>query len=165
MKNTHRAVDDIELEESMTRMKRQYELFATADHTGPTAVDDDVEGAWDKPLPTTLIQPIQTRPYRPKTHAERQTEKMRTARVKESFEALQKDVRAFHMLRDKMVQELAVKFEKKEDYIRVLLCSTSTLKSTRKPNLKNAILHSKSKELNQGSFLSLHGAFLSQSCT
>ena len=115
--------------------------------------DGDVEGAWDKLLPTTLIQPIRTRVYRPKTHAERQTDKMRSARVKENSEALQKDVRAFHMLRDKLVQELVVKFRKKEDYIRILLCSTSTLKSTRKPNLKNAILHNKTKELNQGSFL------------
>ncbi len=39
---------------------------------------------------------------------------MRSTRVKESFEALQKDVKAFRMLRDKMVQELAVKFRKKE---------------------------------------------------
>ncbi|KAF8335256.1 hypothetical protein F5887DRAFT_829706, partial [Amanita rubescens] len=104
---------------------------------------------WAKRLPTAVVQPIRSRVYRPRTHAERQTIKMRSAQIKENGEALLAEVKAFHVLRDKLVEELAEKFRKKEDYIRVLLCSSSTLKSTRKPNLKNAILHKKAKELNE----------------
>ncbi|KAF8347109.1 hypothetical protein F5887DRAFT_882138, partial [Amanita rubescens] len=36
------------------------------------------------------------------------------------------------------------------EYIHSLLCASSTLKSTHKPNLKNAIIHQKVKELNEG---------------
>ena len=75
--------------------------------------------------------------------------------MKENSEALLKEVKDFHMLRDKMVQDLAVKFRKKEEHIRVLLCSESTLKTTRKPNIKNAIIHKKAKELNEGTSFSL----------
>ncbi|KAF8328053.1 hypothetical protein F5887DRAFT_898053 [Amanita rubescens] len=119
-----------------------------AGNTGPTATA--AESTWVKRQPTTLIQPIRLRQYRQKTHAEHQTEKMRHERAKENNEALQAEVKAFHNLRAKMVKELAARFKKKEEYIRVLLCSSSTLKTTRKPNLKNAIIHKKVKELNEG---------------
>jgi len=106
---------------------------------------------WAKHQPTTIgIQQARKRQYCPKTHAERQTENMRRERIKENAEALQMEVKAFHNMRDKMVKDLALKFRKKEAYIRVLLCSSSTLKTTRKPNLKNAILHKKAIELNEG---------------
>ena len=79
---------------------------------------------------------------------------MRYERAKENNEALQAEVKAFHNLRDKMVKELVGRFRKKEEYIRGLLFSSSTLKSMRKPNLKNAIIHQKVKELNKGSWSS-----------
>ncbi|KAF8344808.1 hypothetical protein F5887DRAFT_1075000 [Amanita rubescens] len=79
---------------------------------------------WAKRQPTTIgIQQVRSRQYRPKTHAERQTENMRRERIKENAEALQTEVKAFHNLRDKMVKDLTSKFRKKEAYIRVLLCS------------------------------------------
>ncbi|KAF8347145.1 hypothetical protein F5887DRAFT_1072672 [Amanita rubescens] len=144
-------VDDERVKEYMVRLNHQRELLRTAaseGEDGPTAAES--LDTWAKRLPTAVVQPIRSRVYRPRTHAERQTIKMRSAQIKENGEALLAEVKAFHVLRDKLVEELAEKFRKKEDYIRVLLCSSSTLKSTRKPNLKNAILHKKAKELNEG---------------
>ena len=46
MKSSQREVDDIELEESMIRMKRQYEPLAKA-AAGPTAVNARARGTND----------------------------------------------------------------------------------------------------------------------
>ena len=143
----HPADDEL-VKEYRVRLNHQRELLRTVEGEGPTATES--LDTWAKRLPTASVQPIQSRVYRPKTHAERQTIKMRSAQIKENVEALLAEVKAFHALRDKLVAELAEKFRKKEDYIRVLLCSSSTLKTMRKPNLKNAILHRKAKELNEG---------------
>ena len=152
---------DEQLEQYQILLNHERELLqaGTPINNDPTAEPS----TWAKRQPTTIgIQQVRNRQYHPTTHAERQTENMRRERIKENAEALQTEVKAFHNLRDKMVKELASKFRKKEAYIRVMLCSSSTLKTTRKPNLKNAILHKKAVELNEGSsfynllFLSPH---------
>jgi hypothetical protein len=144
----------------MTRLRHEREILGMENDAGTTSADPTAASAavtqstWAKRQPTTLIQPIRQRHHRQKTHAEQQTDKMKHERAKENNEALQAEVKAFHNLRDKMVKELAGRFRKKEEYIRGLLCSSSTLKTTRKPNLKNAIIHKKVKELNEGSWSS-----------
>jgi hypothetical protein len=58
-----------------------------------------------------------------------------------------------------LVQKLAqaVRFGKEESDIQVLLSASSTLKASRKPNLKkNAILRRKVKELTKVSFISIY---------
>ena len=141
----------------MTCLRHERKILendAAADPTASAADSAAVQSTWAKRQPTMLIQPIRQRHHRQKTHAERQTDKMRYEHAKENNEPLQAEVKAFHNLRDKMVKELVGRFRKKEEYIRGLLFSSSTLKSTRKPNLKNAIIHQKVKELNEGSWSS-----------
>ncbi|KAM6488896.1 hypothetical protein JOM56_001311 [Amanita muscaria] len=113
-------------------------------------INGSTPSTWAARNPGKPILPIRHRPNRPKTQAERETEKMRNEKSQENAKSLQTEVRALHTFLDKAVGELSVKFKKKRSYILTLVHAKSTLKAKRKPNLKNALLHRKAKEVNQG---------------
>ncbi|KAF8637025.1 hypothetical protein AX17_003094 [Amanita inopinata Kibby_2008] len=68
----------------------------------------------------------------------------------ESARALQAEIDALHTHWETVIRELATKFKKKPEYIRKLVYALPNLKKRRAPNLKNALLHRKAKETNEG---------------
>ena len=115
-----------------------------------TPTDNLSQSTWAERNPGKPIQPVRHRPPRPLTHAEQETNKMRSEKIRENAKALQTDVKALHAFIEKSIRELAAKHKRKRTYISVLVHAKSTLKAKRAPNLKNALLHRKAKELNQG---------------
>ncbi|KIL55666.1 hypothetical protein M378DRAFT_90577 [Amanita muscaria Koide BX008] len=63
---------------------------------------------------------------------------------------LDKEIKSLHAFQDKIVKDLVTKYKKSEKEIRTLVFSKPILKTRRRPNLRNALLHRKAKELNDG---------------
>lgn len=68
---------------------------------------------------------------------------------------MHEEIQGFHEFRETRAKEIAAKFQKKPDYIRALLNSRSIFKSTRAPNVRNAIVHHVAKEMNEGKISSM----------
>jgi hypothetical protein len=79
----------------------------------------------------------------------------------EKVEGLENEIKSIRAFQEKIVQEMADKYKKSEKEIRMLIFSKPILKSKRGPNLKNALLHRRAKELNDGECYNiLHASWL-----
>ena len=65
-------------------------------------------------------------------------------------DALGSEIKAFYSFQDKFIQQLAQKYKRKEPDIRQLILSKPVVKAKRAVSLTNALLHQKTKELNEG---------------
>lgn len=65
------------------------------------------------------------------------------------------DLEAFQEMKQEMVNELALKHHKKPEYMEALLTQQSLLKKQRAPNIQNAKIFHKAKEMNEGKVSSL----------
>jgi hypothetical protein len=74
-------------------------------------------------------------------------------------DALQADVHAFSEYRESQILELAEKHHKKAPYIQRLLTSETSFKPTRKVSIQNAIIHHKSMEVNESTYLCGYSLF------
>ncbi|KAF8331782.1 hypothetical protein F5887DRAFT_894829 [Amanita rubescens] len=95
------------------------------------------------------IQPIRHRTSQPKALAEKETARLKSEKMRENAKALQTEVKTLHAFLEKAINDLATKYKKKKSYISTLVHAKSTLKAKRAPNLKNALLHRKAREVNQ----------------
>ena len=94
--------------------------------------------------------PIRQRTLRPLTEAQKILFKMRTQRAREDAQLLQKAVTDVHNYCKMKADEIARQFNKKPDYVHQLIHSAAIFKPTRKPNIFNALVHQKAKEINAG---------------
>lgn len=86
------------------------------------------------------------------TDAEKISSKMRTGRLQDDAKLLNEaiaDVQSY--CRDKS-EEIAKRFGRKPDHIHRLIHSASNFKQSRTPNLFNALVHKKAKEINSGAY-------------
>jgi hypothetical protein len=96
------------------------------------------------------IQPIRQCTSQPKSLAEKETARLKSIKMRENAKALQTEVKALHVFLEKAINDIAKKYKKKKSYISTLIHAKSTLKAKHAPNLKNALLHRKAREVNQG---------------
>jgi hypothetical protein len=66
--------------------------------------------------------------------------------------ALQMDIDAFSVERDERIEALAKKHSRKPSYIRRLLTNETHYSKSRAPTLWNALIHHKTKEVNECKF-------------
>jgi len=86
------------------------------------------------------------------TDAERLSSKMRMARVQEEARLLNEAVTEVQDYCKTKSEEIAKRFNKKPDYVHRLIHSATIFKQTRNPNLFNALVHKKAKEINAGAY-------------
>jgi hypothetical protein len=108
------------------------------------------ESTWASRNPGKLVQAARHRALRPKTAAERISSKMRSERATEDKRNLHQAVVNVQNYCKQQAEEIAKEFEKKPEYIHRLIHSSSIFKATRNPNLFNALVHQKAKEINAG---------------
>jgi hypothetical protein len=107
-------------------------------------------GTWAERNPGKPVIPSRVRPRVELTHAERVTAALRMQQSNEKKQKMHEEIEDFHELQENRVKEIAEKYHKKPEYIRILLNSGSFFKSSRAPNIRNAIVHHVSKEINEG---------------
>jgi hypothetical protein len=105
---------------------------------------------WADHNPGKPIQPCRERTRRPQTTTEKKTAWVRSKTMAKNADALGSEIKAFYSFQDKFIQQLAQKYERKEPDIRQLILSKPVVKAKRAVSLTNALLHRKTKELNEG---------------
>jgi hypothetical protein len=134
-------------------LNHQRELMAATDKENNTLDNSKVNlSMWAELNFGKPIQPIRHRTSQPKALAEKETARLKSEKMQENAKALQTEVKTLHVFLEKAINDLAVKYKKKKSYISTLVHAKSTLKAKRAPNLKNALLHRKAREVNQGSY-------------
>ncbi|KAG6826202.1 hypothetical protein H0H92_000721 [Tricholoma furcatifolium] len=102
---------------------------------------------------------IPARPnYRKTTRAERETAEVRRALKRERNQAIQKELNDFMRRREEFTLELATKFSIKIEKARALV-NSANMKVKRAPNLRNALVSRRAKELNEGRSLYIWKGF------
>lgn len=142
-------------------LNHQRELMAATDKENNALDNSTVNlSTWAERNFGKRIQPIRQRTSQPKALAEKETAKLQTAKMRESAKALQTEVKTLHTFLEKAINDLAKKYKKKKSYISTLVRAKSTLKAKRAPNLKNALLHRKAREVNQGKLYPIYSVTL-----
>ncbi|KAG6806352.1 hypothetical protein H0H92_011616 [Tricholoma furcatifolium] len=85
-----------------------------------------------------------------KSKAGQATANVGLALKKERKVAFEADVTAFTKLRDQTAEDLALKYSLKVPFVRLKLSSALLLKQPRRPNIWNALVSRRSRELNEG---------------
>ncbi|KAJ7315493.1 hypothetical protein DFH08DRAFT_971857 [Mycena albidolilacea] len=98
--------------------------------------------------PTRPVQVSRPRKAGP-SDASQATQALLTAQSKQRKIELFTEVDEFYTYRADKIADMALRFNKKEHEIRVLLCNTSQLKAHRKPSLRKAVLHQRSLDLQE----------------
>lgn len=93
-----------------------------------------------------------TRPGKRLTDTEKGSRAVRAKLNATKSEALTADLEAFITERDDKIREIADKHAKHVDYIEKLLLHSPVFKSERALNIRNAIIHHKTMEVNAGRF-------------
>ena len=112
-------------------------------------------GTWAERNPGKPVIPSRVRPGRQLTHAERVTAALVKQQKNKKKQEMHEESEAFHDFKETCVKEIANKYSRRPEYIRILLNSSSFFKSSRAPNIRNAIVHHVSKEINKGNHITL----------
>jgi hypothetical protein len=107
--------------------------------------------------PTKDVIPSRVRPYKKLTDAQKISANTKRELNKENSEALKAEVDVFFNHRDTETSRLAKKYNKSEVNIKLLLTNESKYQKTRAPSLRNALVHAKGLEVNEGThFFFIH---------
>ncbi|KAJ7900990.1 hypothetical protein B0H14DRAFT_3738648 [Mycena olivaceomarginata] len=98
--------------------------------------------------PTRPVQVSRPRKAGP-SDASKATQALLAAQTKQRKIELATEVDEFYTYRTEKIADMALRFNKKEHEIRVLLCNTSQLKAHRKPSARKAVLHQRSLDLQE----------------
>ena len=110
----------------------------------------DSETTWASRNPGKAVQASRQRAYKPMTDAERISSKMRTEKSREDSQLLHDAVAEVQDYCKAKAEEIAKQFNRKPDYVYRLIHSATIFKPTRNPNIFNALVHKKAKEVNAG---------------
>ncbi|KAJ7445934.1 hypothetical protein FB451DRAFT_1292519 [Mycena latifolia] len=91
--------------------------------------------------PGKSVIPVRVRPRTHVSEAAKASKELKAALAKDRKIALEDDVDAFFAFRASEVTRISTKHSVKEEMVRKMLCNTTQLKTTRGPNLRNAIIH------------------------
>ncbi len=97
-----------------------------------------------------VVQPIRNRPSDRRTNAQQASAKMKAEQSGEKTKELRRRVTEVQAYCKEKAKEIGAQMSKDPDYVLKLINCASTLKPTRGPNLRNALVHKKAKELNEG---------------
>jgi hypothetical protein len=100
--------------------------------------------------PTKDIIPTRVRHHAKRTNAETVTANAKRKLNKENANALKIETTQFLNHRDTEISRLAKKFHKSESHMKQLLTNQSNYQYTRAPSLRNALVHAKGLEMNEG---------------
>jgi hypothetical protein len=82
------------------------------------------------------------------TDTERISSRMRTEQAGQDAKLLNEEIAEVQHYCQLKAEEIAKRFHKKPDYIHRLIHSATLFKQTRNPNLFNALVHKKAREVN-----------------
>lgn len=105
---------------------------------------------WADCNPGKPVQPCRERTQCPQTTAEKKTARVRSETMAKNVDALGSEIKALYSFQDKFIQQLVQKYKRKEPDIRQLILLKPVVKAKRAVSLTNALLHRKTKELNEG---------------
>lgn len=111
--------------------------------------------SWASRNPTRPVIPTRSHPAR-LTEAQKASRALKTAQNKERSKALQDAIAQFVQDHGKKLHELALAHHVSDDHVKNLIGLQTHYKKTREPQLRNALVHAKSKEVNEG----MHFTFL-----
>jgi hypothetical protein len=120
-------------------------VTADADNHGTTT--------WAARNPLKDVQSSRRRAKIHLTDAEKSARDLKCQLKRTHAVELQQDINAFNTERDNRILELARKHSKKPSYIRTLITSATHYKKKRAPSLRNALVHHKSLEVNEGTVI------------
>jgi hypothetical protein len=119
-----------------------------AEHQG-----DQGTTTWASRNPLKDVQPSRQRIRPHHTDAERMARDKKRQLNRTNAAALKEDIDTFFAERDERIAELAKKHSRKPSYIRLLLTNATHYTNPRAPTLKNALVHHKTKEVNESKCL------------
>ncbi|KAJ7033784.1 hypothetical protein C8F04DRAFT_1260516 [Mycena alexandri] len=96
-----------------------------------------------------------SRPRASKSKATRASDDLRLATVRKSKSLLNAAIDAEFLRREEAIGEIAESSNRKPQYVRSLLSSASQYKATRKPSLRNAVIHQRCIDQPEGSHKTL----------
>jgi hypothetical protein len=100
--------------------------------------------------PTRDVIPARVH-HRPKiTDAQKITADARRQLNKENAAALQLEIDHIFDIRNTEISRIAKKYNKTDAYIKQILANETTYHGTRAPSLRNALVHAKGLEMNEG---------------
>ncbi|KAG2742986.1 hypothetical protein P692DRAFT_20643627, partial [Suillus brevipes Sb2] len=99
--------------------------------------------------PTRPVIPTRSHPAH-LTEAQKASRALKTAQNKERSKALQDAIAQFVQDHGKKLHELALAHHVSDDHVKNLIGLQTHYKKTREPQLRNALVHAKSKEVNKG---------------
>jgi hypothetical protein len=100
--------------------------------------------------PTKVVHPSRVRPRVKLSDAQKVSAASKREINKENASALKVEIDAFFDHRDTEISRLAKKFNKSEVKIKQLLSNETNYQKTRAPTLRNALVHAKGIEMNEG---------------
>jgi len=100
--------------------------------------------------PTRDVNPVRVRQHPKITDAEKITAEAKRQLNKENAAALQLEVEQAFDARNTEVSRIAKKHNKTDLYIRQILAKETNFRGTRAPSLRNALVHAKGVEMNEG---------------
>ncbi|KAG1738700.1 hypothetical protein EDD22DRAFT_787178 [Suillus occidentalis] len=105
--------------------------------------------SWASRNPTRPVIPTRSHPAH-LTEAQKASRALKTAQNKERSKALQDAIAQFVQDHGKKLHELALAHHVSDDHVKNLIGLQTHYKKTREPQLRNALVHAKSKEVNKG---------------
>ncbi|KAG1855300.1 hypothetical protein F4604DRAFT_1932362 [Suillus subluteus] len=105
--------------------------------------------SWASRNPTRPVIPTRSHPAC-LTEAQKASHMLKTAQNKESSKALQDAIAQFIQDYGKKLHELVLAHHVSDDHVKNLIGLQTHYKKTREPQLHNALVHAKSKEVNEG---------------
>ncbi|KAG6863754.1 hypothetical protein C0991_003460, partial [Blastosporella zonata] len=99
--------------------------------------------------PEKLVIPAQLN-YQKTSRAERETAEVGRTLKRERKKAIQEEINRFFKMREEFTAELAKKFSLKDEKAHALVNAAVNVKRVRAPNLRNALVSRRAKELNEG---------------
>jgi hypothetical protein len=100
--------------------------------------------------PTRDIIGARVRPREKLSNAEKFTAAAKQKLNKDNAADLKLEISEFFDGRDTEIDRLAKKYNKSVSHIKQLFNNGSTYKNTREPSLRNALVHAKTREMNEG---------------
>lgn len=117
------------------------------------AIQVDHTSSFASRNPTKQLQSSRARP-RPKiSDAAKITADAKRQQHKENASALRVEIVAFLDVRKTEIGRLAKKYNKSEAIIKQLLSNETSYQNTRAPSLRNALVHAKGQEVNEGEYI------------
>lgn len=110
----------------------------------------DVSSSLAARNPTRDVIPARLRPRPKTTNAEKITAEARRQMNRENAAAFHAEIQEIMVARDSEVSRIATKYSKKEVYIKHILNNDTNLHGMRAPSLRNALVHAKGVEMNEG---------------